>query len=335
MRFFLEQALLMVTKESMTTSPTISDIRDAAYASSASIPEKWRAIFTENTRKRFIAIATNLGKLDHYKFFPQAAKDMVESIRSEHGVIAVHALMRSVLLQAIIALIDNRSLDKLPPRVLQYQRKHLYRIAKDSRCDLDWLDISHDLFHKEFGLTTLRLFAAGAQLVDIRCGIPRSVLFNQGLGNLPKRLWTMAGLGGFKPYFQLHTHSFNLDQFHEQGWNECYRCCAELYALYPQALGMFGSSWFFDPALELISPRLSYLRKIPGAGGAHFMSDTEGRDTINNALSTSATRRDLYEKGQYNPIEYMLIWGRKAQITWARQHNGSTIAPADIPETQK
>ena len=51
-------------------------------------------------------------------------------------------------------------------------------------------------------------------------------------------------MGGFRPYFQIHTHQFMLDAFNEAGWEECYRCCAELYAVHPEVLGMQAAVGF-------------------------------------------------------------------------------------------
>jgi hypothetical protein len=178
---------------------------------------------------------------------------------------------------------------------------------------VDWLDIDRDLFHKEFGLATLRLYAAGSQLVDYRCAVPRSTVTKEGVGSALPKLLTMAALGGFRPYFQIHTHKFNLAAFHEAGWEECYQCCVELYDVHPDVLGMFGSSWFYNSHLAEISPRLAYLRDTPCNNGAKLMFVVKGGEAIANSTSTSPSRRKLYEEGKYMPTNYMLIWGRTAQ----------------------
>jgi hypothetical protein len=88
----------------------------------------------------------------------------------------------------------------------------------------------------------------------------------------------------------------------------------------PQLLGMFGASWFYDPVLDDISPRLAYLRKIPQDGGAHVLYVSTGGDHIDNATSTSPSRRKLYEEGKYMPKSYMLAWGKREQIDWAKRN---------------
>lgn len=302
------------------TAPTTETIREAARASLDSCVLLSPRLNEEGLPQRFIAAATDIGDFDHYKFFPGSALEVIKQVRAEHGESAIPIFLRTVLLTAIIDLLDSDKLKLLPPKVEGYHRSNLYRMALESGTDEKWLDISHDLFHKEFGLATLRLYSAGAQLVDVRCGIPRSIAVTEGLMGVPMRVMKFARLGGFKPYFQIHTHKFNLDLFNEPGWEECYRCCAELYALHPKSLGMFGSSWFYDPVLETVSPRLSYLRRTPVEGGAQLMFYSVGGEALNNALSTSSSRRELYESGKYMPKSYMLVWGKADQIAWANRN---------------
>ncbi|HJY08858.1 MAG TPA: hypothetical protein VJ323_21240, partial [Bryobacteraceae bacterium] len=201
-----------------------------------------------------------------------------------------------------------------------FHARQLNRIAHDIDASADWLDLCDDLFQKEFGIVSLRLYVAGAELVDYRCGIPRSIVVRAGVSKIMANLAVMQRLGGFKPYFQSHLHAFNLDSFNEEGRNDLYRCCAELYALHPECLGMFGSSWFYDPVLDRISPRLSYLRTIPLAGGAHLFYVQDGGEATSSAIAKSATRRQLYEEGKYVPKTYTLVWGRKEQIKWSQAH---------------
>lgn len=267
---------------------------------------------------QFIDAGTSVGPLDHYKVFPGPAQRIVAEVEALAGVTNRQHFLRAVLVQSVIRTTSGAHFESLPPRVSAFQTHHFARIVAQADEEADWLDINHDLFQKEFGLATLRLYAAGAQLIDYRCGVARSLLLREGLFKALPKLLVFFRLGGLKPYFQIHTHTFNLDAFHEPGWEDCYLCCAELYAIHPNVLGMFGSSWFYDPALGNISPRLAYLRETPCAGGAQLTFVQKGGEAINNSLSTSPSRRKLYEEGKYFPTNYMLVWGKEAQIAWAR-----------------
>ena len=77
--------------------------------------------------------------------------------------------------------------------------------------------------------------------------------------------------------------------------------------------GFCGASWFYDPQLENISPRLVYLAADPIAGGAERFH--LGEDHTGSALSKSNTRVKFYDQGKYLPQSYLLVWYRKSMIS--------------------
>ena len=283
------------------------------------LTERLAGVTDTATIARFVRNTQQVGAYDHYKVFPQPALSLIPDGVLADGAKASEVFLKAAILQGMLDMLGSARFAQLPARVRVQQLKQLSRIAATGEEVADWLHADHDLFHKEFGIATLRLYVAGAQLVDAHCGIPRSILFKGGAGALAKNVAAILRLGGFRKYFQIHTHKFMLDAFNEEGWDECYLCCAELYPLHPEVLGMYGSSWFYDPVLDVISPRLSYLRATPVAGGAELFFVEEGGSAKNNSLSTSPTRRQLYEEGKYSPKSYMLAWGKARQIAWAQR----------------
>ncbi len=266
----------------------------------------------------FIEQFAAVGPLDHYGHVPAAAEATLEAVRKAGGAQAVTPFLQAALAGAIARSIDSGAVAALPPRVRGHQLRQFQRILRELVPEGPALNTDQDVFRKDMGLATLRLMAAAAQLIDMRCGVPRSLLTRQDWGTAAKGLLTFAQLGGFKPYIQIHTHKSYLDEFNEDGWAECYRCCAELCTAHPELRGMFGSSWFYDPVVMEISPRLSYLQSVPRQGGAHLWYFATGGDSIGNATATSPSRRKLYEEGRYVPKSYMMVWGREALIEWAR-----------------
>ena len=271
---------------------------------------------------RFIADYAAVGRFDHYRHIPDAARAALAQVTTAQGPEAARSFLRAALGQGVAELIVSGRLEALPSRIVHHHSKQLQRIASAIANDADWFDPDSDLLLKDLGLVTLRLYAAAAQLLDTRCGIPRSLIFREGLAAVPKNLLKFVQLGGFKPFIQIHTHLSFLDDFNEEGWNECYRCCADLYQVRPDLLGMYGSSWFYDPVLADISPRLDYLREIPVKGGAQLIFVEEGGEALDNALSTSPSRRKLHDEGKYMPRSYMMAWGRQQQMAWAARNPG-------------
>jgi hypothetical protein len=117
------------------------------------------------------------------------------------------------------------------------------------------------------------------------------------------------------PFYQYHTHLSTLEDFNPAGFDAFYIRVAELLKLNPDVRGLFVSSWFVDPVLEVISPHLAYLRTRPMQHGAKLF--VVGPDDSGSAISKSATRRKLYEEGKYKPMACTLVWLRQQLIAWA------------------
>ncbi len=118
----------------------------------------------------------------------------------------------------------------------------------------------------------------------------------------------------------MHTDSNDpelLSEFNEIGWQEFYIRVAELMKINTSIKGIYGGSWFFDPDLEEISPRLSYLRKIPIENGGRFFYTGSNEHDIKLSTLKSKTRKKLYQEGKYLPKSYLLIWSRTKLLAWA------------------
>ncbi len=275
----------------------------------------------------FVEQASLAGSFDSYKVYPAGARTIVEALRTDSGVVGVRQFLRAAIAQRLLQTLASSGLARLPARVRAQQLLQFQRIAADGNDGADWLDLDQDLFQKEFGIVSLRLYVAGCQLIDPRCGIPRSVLVRGTPLQWLRNGAMLMMLGGYRPFFEIHAHKFMLDLFGEEGRDECYRCCAELYAIHPEVRGMIAGSWFYDPALTGISPRLAYLRAVPESGGAYLLFVEAGGDALKNALATSPTRRRLHEQGKYMPKNYLLVWGKARQQAWARSPGASTSVP--------
>lgn len=179
----------------------------------------------------------------------------------------------------------------------------------------------NDILLKDLGICRQKIFPAGAQVVEPNSGFHRSLVWRGGITSGFSLLKLLISSGGNTHWYQIHTHLSELEDFNPDGWDRCYYRIAGMLRLNPQVRGMWGGSWFYDPALEAISPRLAYLRKIPEQNGAKvFFSNVDIRG---GALSKSRTRKELYEKGKYLPKAYVLIWPRENLIRWSEENECS------------
>jgi hypothetical protein len=128
---------------------------------------------------------------------------------------------------------------------------------------------------------------------------------------------------GYRPWLQIHTESRYLNDFNEEGWDRCYLRIAELLEWKKDIAGMVGTSWFYDPQLVEISPRIVYLQERPRERGAFLLRHGTQRSDVVNAIKTSETRRRLYREGKYIPVCYSILWPRKELLSWAEQSRTS------------
>lgn len=181
---------------------------------------------------------------------------------------------------------------------------------------------SLDVFWKELGVARLQLFPLTSGVAESFSGFG----IKQGLTCNPIQMVKFTNILfnlGRKPYFRTHVHTPLLNNFNEDGWVESYLQIAERLKRNKQIKGLVRGGWFFDPKVKAISPRLSYLYDLPKSNGASFFRIE--KDYTGNAIATSKTRRDLFEKGLYTPTNYLVIWPREKLIKWAETTNFNNV----------
>jgi len=139
----------------------------------------------------------------------------------------------------------------------------------------------------------------------------------------PRQLVELLGylifiIGGFKPFYSLHINS-RISGFSSPEIDKCYLSIAELLVRNPKMKGLYQHAWLYDPHLSDISPELAFLRKTLVENGAKIFRLGATRRALGYSTSWSLKRRKLYEKGEYIPTEYIVIWPRKELLNWAKK----------------
>lgn len=158
----------------------------------------------------------------------------------------------------------------------------------------------------------------GAQNLDLRSAIPlpsaiMAVCRMRSISPLLKYF----NAGGLGLWYRPHTDINCLGEYDADGFNRYYRRVAELLRLHPNVKGLVGTSWFYDPVVPKISPRLAFLPQQQIEMGAFCFKHGSGTFEIENATKTSPTRRKLYEEGRYLPTSYSWILPRDRLIKWS------------------
>lgn len=224
------------------------------------------------------------------------------------------ALMQLLLLE-LISQFDRRFEQSLLPELFRQEfSRNFERMLTSMNAPpvgQMGIDLSNDIFLKDLGIVRLRLIPCVSHLVYRHSGIPRRVLLAlRAPGSLIRFGRIVWRSGGFRPYLENHVHPAMLDRFDRSGRQQCYRLVAQLLACWPDAKGLIGTSWYYDPVVGKASPRLAYLHDDPLDAGAQFFDMGVHPDATAGALSRSATRASLAQQGRYQPRNYLMIWSR-------------------------
>lgn len=205
----------------------------------------------------------------------------------------------------------------LPPAVLELYPEWIGRLS-------DFLTAAADRYDRDFWAKDVRIAlvlsvpGARTQMIDLSSPMgPGQVLRHAREGWGWSVIPAYAAAQAWKPWLEVHTESRELSDFNEAGWDRAWATAAEILRRRPYMAGMLGSSWFYDPPLEQISPRLAYLRVNPLRHGAFMVHQGPGEIHTIRASTSSPTRKALIEEGKYTARSWIVAWPRAALIRWA------------------
>jgi hypothetical protein len=241
--------------------------------------------------------------------------------RAEQGLPGEVLADVSRLLIAELALSLEQTLSRrnLVPEVMALVAPAASRLLNHLRTAADAsYRYPDDYFVKDLRFVAGMTVPGGAEVLDLRSKAGTRVSA-QVLRRQPTLAHLRALLTGSRtdPWFRIHTEKRYLRHFHEAGWDAFYRRVAAMLQAHPCVRGVVGTSWFFDPQLDAISPRLSYLRK-PLERGAFLVPGRTSAFDIASATVNSDVRRQLFEQGRYMPVPQTLVWPRGELLRWAR-----------------
>lgn len=254
--------------------------------------------------------------LDFKKFYEKLAKE------NNHNRILelYHQLVLIELIEKSLTLLPGRN---LPSQVKNLYKKNFDRILKKIQSETPWYyQIPQDKFMKDLAICSFRMIPAGVRKLEITKLPFKKFIFKNGIQQFLKTIRLIFfDLKGYKPLFMGHldNHDPNLmAEFNRQGWIRHYQLIADLLQNKPDILGVYGESWFYDPYLKKISPELAYIREIAVNNGAQIFHIGTSQRAIKRATYLSPIRKKLYREGKYSPTNYLVVWGRKKLLDWAR-----------------
>ena len=255
-----------------------------------------------------------------YSKLPPEIIGQLRRVDSEFGSAQRAALLKSVLVRCMAATLQAQEFFDMPEGIRVLIHKEFNRINATLESAPDgFYTLNNDLYLKDLALARMRLIPAGARLLDCHSGVPRSIFWRDDCSQALRVLRQFVfDTRGFKPFYQAHVHLSSLQDFNAEGWIQMFRLIAQMFTHDESARGFFGASWFYDPALDAISPHLSYMRKFALDRGAELYFYEDDKLGHSGALSKSRTRRALFEARSYMPRIYYLVWSRSSLMRWAR-----------------
>ncbi len=162
--------------------------------------------------------------------------------------------------------------------------------------------------------------AAQTQVIDLCSRLGRGEVLRH---TRDRRDWgalaAYATAKGWDAWLEVHTESRHMADFNEAGWDRAWEAAAAILRLRPEMRGVIASSWFYDPSLETVSPRLAYLRINPTRNGAFMIHQGPAEIHSQRAAAFSPSRRALIEAGTYMPRSWTVAWPRAALLRWAER----------------
>lgn len=281
------------------------------------------SILRKYPTSEYIKLSDRYPAVHDYQYVSQEIKSFTEQIVKSSNEKILELYHQIVLLDLItrnIAILENKD---LPESIKLLYRHNFQRIVTNIETDTGpngFYLHDHDKFLKDWGICTGWIIPAGAYKINID-SISKRFLFKKDLRQFVRGLaYVMIRLGGFKPFYIMHTDSHDpssIGDYTEEGFTRAFIRVAQLLKLNPGIKGIYCVGWLNDPKLSEISPRLAFARTIFTDNGGVIFYIGPSQSAVENATAKSATRKRLYQEGKYIPTEYIAIWSRNKLLAWA------------------
>ncbi|MBD3317947.1 MAG: hypothetical protein GF344_19355 [Chitinivibrionales bacterium] len=256
-----------------------------------------------------------------YSYLPPAAETIEKAIEERvgpEGRANYHKLVLAILIrdkdESVCPLRLPSSIRIL---IEETKRRILGDVEKQAA---DSFRLGHEPFVKSFALCRYRLLPCGSEFVEYSDGIARNTLLKGGAGQLFGGLWFFIRRGlRFRPWVAAHWDRRLFRQFNPADFDRTYERIVELLELNTHLQGHIGASWWYDPALESLSPEIAFLRKVPEQHGAALFRVGENDAATKDAVRLAPKRSKARREGWYNPTVYLSAWARQDMIRWMKK----------------
>jgi hypothetical protein len=284
--------------------------------------EKNRNLLNKFPLQNYITMLDNQPSSFAFGDLSEECKNYCNSIMQaagDHALSVYHRLLLLTLVEQNHTVIySSDSPDEIRRLYDDYFEKIIQQVLINED---EFYRYSNDKFCKDLALCRLKMIPVGAVIME-QARFPKRFLVKKGVGQFVQGIcFIVRELKVLWPLYQMHLDSrpgsASLAEFNPDGWKRTFVIIAELLKTQPHIRGAFGSGWFCDPALEAISPNLSFTWQLFVNNGGKLFYNGTSKACIHDALLKSPTRRRFYKEGLYKPSRYILAWSRDKLIQWA------------------
>ncbi len=261
--------------------------------------------------------------ISDYKYVSPHVNDWCNKITSEYGKQSLHLYHQLLLMELIQNNYDEAV--NYPEPIGKYYDLNFNRIFNNIDTNANTLqhyDYISDRFNKELSICTLKMIPTGARKIHLdRMPLIRILLNNDWRHLFFNLIPILHKLKGLKPIYHQHLDSNDPDlmaEFSSEGWVRHYKAVGKLLERQSNIKGIMGISWYYDPNMATISPHLAFMTKLVIQNGGGVFRFGQKQQAIKNATLYSKHRKNLFLKGKYEPINFLLIWPRNSLLQWLK-----------------
>ena len=192
--------------------------------------------------------------------------------------------------------------------------------SEEGLANSKYYQFKNDKFIKDLGICRFSLILAGPVLLDAGW-FPLKYLLKKGIMPFIKAIIVILKYNCLLPVLKMHTHISNtvvMSNFSEEGWLDFYKNIVDIIEMNSHYKGIYCAGWFFDPALEKISPEIGYLNKyVTMLDGIHFYLGSDPK-IVKDATFLNQNRKKLYQEGKYMPSRYVIFIPSSKLIKWRK-----------------
>ena len=292
---------------------TLADLRDSLSSKLVQAhPLVFQEIDLEETLHTLVTQQEDL-----YRKVSPKIESQVSTIEQNFGVSAREDFCRLLLASLMYNWFANGRHYAICERIGTLYLEDVDRLVSDidGGAEEGRFELYNDIYIKDLQCFTGRLYPAANATVSLTTArMPRGYLFYGPPSYWPGNLLQLAKVGGFDHFTSGHLHKPRYHRHKVEYYWQNIVLRADVCRALPRLRGNAGSSWMGDPQVAKISPRHSYQHEISRRFNVRLVPIHTSEATIQDAISTSPTRRRLYEEGKYIPQAYFFVWDRRQVI---------------------